>query len=218
MIRAFFGGSFDPVHAGHVAVARHILAAELADSVHLVPAWLSPHKDRTAASAEHRLAMIRLAFPVTADLVIDRREILSRRSCFTLETLTEIQAEYPGDRWRLVIGGDNLPGLNTWHRARELFAKAEILIFGRAGRDLSAPALMAVGLDPDRVQAVPEFDHPVSSSAVRAMLATEPMTTVPAAVARLTAAGLPAAVARYIVAHRLYRPDRNGETRVPDPD
>jgi len=213
MIRALFGGSFDPVHLGHLAMGRRVLAAGLADVVHVVPAWLSPHKDRAAAAAYHRLAMVRLVFAEADGFTIDPREIESGKPCYTIETLFALQTEFPADKWRLVIGGDNLKSFRRWRQANRLQEMAELVVLARQGQDMSPAAVRAAGLDPQRFLSLPDFDHRVSSSAVRAMLSKEPVTA-----ARLAQAGVPVAVAHYIVTHRLYLPDRNGETRVPDPD
>lgn len=213
MIRALFGGSFDPVHVGHLAMGRRVLAAGLADVVHVVPAWLSPHKEQAVAAPQHRLAMVRLAFAEADGFVIDEREIASGKSCYTVDTLSDLRAEFPADSWRLVIGGDNLADLPRWRQVPRLQSLAEIVVLARTGQDLGEDAVRAVGLDPQRVLRLPDFDHRVSSSAVRAMLSQGPVTA-----ARLAREGVPAAVAHYIVAHRLYLPDRNGETRVADSD
>jgi len=213
MIRALLGGSFDPVHIGHTAMVGHVLAAELAAVVHIVPAWLSPHKQYSAASAEHRLQMVRLAFPAATGVVIDSREVDAGRPCFTVDTLAALRTEHGNDRWRLLIGGDNLGTLHTWHRAERLQTMAEIVVFGRNACDVGTAAVESAGLDPGLVNTVAAFDQPVSSTGVRAMLATGTMTQ-----ATLETGGIPAPVARYILAHRLYRSERNGSSSVPDSD
>ncbi len=212
MVRAFLGGSFDPVHTGHVAMVDHVLDKGLADFVHVVPAWLSPHKLNTTAEPAQRLAMARLAFGERAQVTVEPVEVQSGRSCFTVDTLAALQAAYPGASWLLVIGGDNVAGFAGWHEARRLQTLARVVVLGRAGADLEQPALSAAGLDPARCRVEADFHAPVSSTAIRSMLASGPDA------AALSAAGVPVAVAQYIVAQRLYLPERNGESRVPDPD
>ena len=218
MIRAFLGGSFDPVHEGHVAMARHVLSKGLADMVHVVPAWLSPHKNQAAASVAHRLAMVRLAFPDSPDLQIDTWEIDRGESCYTVDTMRALQDVYAGDDWAcddwlLVIGADNLASFDRWHQPEALQRLAKIVVLGRDGHELSPAVVKSKGLLAQRVLPEPDFDQPVSSTAVRAMLRAGP-----ASAKQLVAGGIPAAVARYIVTHKLYFPDQNGETFVPDPD
>ncbi len=213
MIRAFLGGSFDPVHEGHVAMARHVLSTGLADIVHVVPAWLSPHKNQSAASVAHRLAMVRLAFPESPDLQIETWEIDRGESCYTVDTMRALQQVHAGDDWLLVIGADNLASFDRWHQPEALQRLAKIVVLGRDGHQMSPAVVQAKGLLAERVLSEPGFDQPVSSTAVRAMLRAGP-----ASAKQLVAGGIPAAVARYIVTHKLYFPDQNGETRVPDPD
>ncbi len=213
MIRALLGGSFDPVHEGHVAMARHVLQANLAQIVHVTPAWLSPHKNQSVASAAHRLAMVQLAFADLPDLVVDTREMDRSASCYTIDTMADMQREFPDDQWLLVVGGDNLTSFRQWHDPQRLQALARIAVLGRQGHESSAEAVKTAGLDTARVHIAADFDQPVSSTAVRAMLRAGPTT-----VDQLVAGGISPAVAAYIFEYRLYFPDQNGETRVPDPD
>jgi len=213
MVRALFGGSFDPVHVGHTALVTYVLDAELADIVHVVPAWHSPFKSGAVAAPADRLRMARLAFDAVADVVVESLEISARRPCFTIDTLVALQDQYAADEWLLLIGADNLAEFSNWHEARRLQELATVVVLGRNGIDLSARAVTAAGLAVNRFSVVPDFVAPVSSSAVRAMLAAgaDDLPT-------LETGGVPARVARYILAHRLYLPASNGEHLVPDPD
>lgn len=213
MVRALFGGSFDPVHDGHVALVNHVLQSGLAEVVHVVPAWRSPFKGRGAASPEARLAMVQLALADMPGAVVDPREVASGRSCPTLETVQALQAEYPRDSWQLLIGADNLADFPLWYGADRLQGLVTVVVFGRDRVALSEAALRQAGLQAGRCLTVPDFSEPVSSTAVRAMLATGSRS-----VAALTTGGIPPVVARYIVAHQLYRPEPNGEDLVADPD
>ena len=190
MIRGLFGGSFDPVHNGHVAMVDHVLARGLVDRVVVVPARLSPHKDTCSAQPADRLAMAALAFADRERVTVDPRETTRAGPSFTVDTLRELAAAHPGDGWRLIIGADNLAGLPGWRETQSLIALAEVVVLPRRG---VAPRIPA-GCDPERFLVVADFDEPVSSSDIRAMLAA----------GRLPAADLPAGVAAHIRAHGLY--------------
>jgi nicotinate-nucleotide adenylyltransferase len=194
MLRAILGGSFDPVHLGHVAMARHLLDHELAEDLLVVPAWRSPHKYNNTATPADRLAMARMAFDGWDSVVVDDREI--RRGCvsFTVDTLEELAAEFPDDRFRLVIGSDNLAGFSGWRSPGRIQELVEIIVYPRDGRSTLLPAIERVGLDPRRLIPVTDFDHPVSSTTVRAMLAR----------GILPDDQLPPSVAAYITARGLY--------------
>lgn len=190
MIRALFGGSFDPVHNGHVAVVDHLLRAGLAGHVHVVPARLSPHKDADRAGPAARLELAALAFLDRPQVSVDDRETRRPGPSYTVDTLRELAAEHPDDPWRLVIGADNLPGLGTWHEAAELLRLAVVLVLPRGDARPHLPA----GAAPERFIVVEDFDEPVSSTGIRAMLAA----------GRLPVDALPVAVARRIRARGLY--------------
>lgn len=99
MIRAVFGGTFDPVHRGHQALVETVLERGLAEVVHVVPAWLSPHRSGTAAAAEHRLEMVRLAFAPRRDVRIETLEVEAGRPVFTIDTLRELPDAIPKTSW-----------------------------------------------------------------------------------------------------------------------
>ncbi|MFO7607740.1 MAG: nicotinate (nicotinamide) nucleotide adenylyltransferase [Candidatus Krumholzibacteriia bacterium] len=194
MIRALFGGSFDPVHNGHVAVVDHLLRTGLADHVHVVPARRSPHKGQDAADPAVRLELARLAFAGRPGVTVDDRETRRPGPSYTVDTVRELADEHPGDRWRLVIGADNLAGLGTWHEAEALLRLVEVVVMPRDGARPQLPLDIA----PERVLLVDDFDEPVSSTAIRAMLAA----------GKLPVDALPAAVASRIRAGGLYGPGR----------
>ena len=191
MIRALLGGSFDPVHAGHVAMVRHVLRHSLADHVVVVPNWRSPWRPAPVAGPADRLAMCRLAFAAEPATEVDAREIDGKSPAYTVETLAALAAEAPEVRWRLVIGGDHLAGFGNWRDAPRILALAELIVLQRSG----CGEAVADGSLTGRLVAAPPFDNPVSASAIRAMLAA----------GSEAGAMLPPAVAAYIDAHRLYR-------------
>lgn len=138
-----YGGTFDPVHNGHLAVAcaaRDVLDADVA----LVPAHDPPHKGRTRADAAQRAAMLDLALADESGLSVDRRELQRAGPSYTVDTLGELRVELGGDApiaW--LIGADSLLQLHTWHRWRELFERAHIVAVQRPGALVDAASLRA---------------------------------------------------------------------------
>ncbi len=194
MLRAVLGGSFDPVHLGHLSLADHLLDKELADFLMIIPAWRSPHKFENSASPADRLAMVRSAFEDLKAVLVDDREITRGRVSFTVETLEELAREFPDDCLRLVIGGDNLAGFSGWRSPGRIQELADIVIYPRDGVVPTPEAIQRAGLDPGRVIPVTDFDHPVSSTTVRAMLSR----------GILPEDQLPPPVVEYIAARQLY--------------
>ncbi len=131
-LQVLYGGTFDPVHLGHLAVARHARDALNAD-VALMPARDPPHRPPTRADASARAAMLQLAVHDLPRLRVDRRELEREGPSYTVDTLRALRAEV-GDAapWAILIGGDSLRTLHTWHRWRELFTLAHVVIAERA--------------------------------------------------------------------------------------
>jgi nicotinate-nucleotide adenylyltransferase len=135
---AIFGGTFDPVHLGHLSVAWE--AAELLDAeVRLLPASVPPHRGAPVASAAQRVAILRAALHGQSRLTLDTRELDRDGPSFTIDTLHELRAEQ-GDRpLVLLLGADAFAGLASWHRWRELFEAAHIGVLSRPGVSAGLP-------------------------------------------------------------------------------
>jgi nicotinate-nucleotide adenylyltransferase len=186
-----FGGSFDPVHNAHVALARLALSEMQLDEVRWVPAGQPWQKARQLAAPQHREAMVRLAIDGEPRFVLDRCELQRCGPSFTLDTVRELQSREPGQAWFLILGRDQYAGLHTWRDWRELLTRVTLAVANRPG--VVSKAHDDVEHAPHRVVALPMMD--ISSTEIRERIA----------------AGLgidnlvPAAVAGYIDQHRLYR-------------
>ena len=133
---AIFGGTFDPVHIGHLSVAWE--AAELLDAeVRLLPASVPPHRVAPLANAQQRVAILHAALQGQSRLTLDTRELDRDGPSYTFDTLTELRAEQGGRPLVLLLGADAFAGLPGWHRWRELFDVAHIGVLSRPGVDVS---------------------------------------------------------------------------------
>ena len=190
-----FGGSFDPPHRTHVALARAALTQAGLQSLHVFPTGQPWHKARQPSAAVHRVAMARLAFAEVPGVVVDKRETLRDGPTYTLDTLRELQAEHPGARLLLLMGTDQAAALPTWHGWQQILAIATVLVATRAG----LPAF-----DPRALPALPD-------GACFERLHLPPEATSATDIRARTAQGedisllVPPAVARYIDQHQLYR-------------
>ncbi|HET8763932.1 MAG TPA: nicotinate-nucleotide adenylyltransferase [Rhodanobacter sp.] len=140
---ALFGGTFDPIHIGHLTVAWE--AAELLDAeVRLLPANVPPHRAMPIASAAERVAMLRVALAGQSRLVLDPRELARRGPSYTVDTLRELRAEQGERPLVLLLGADAFAGLPGWHAWRALFDLAHIGVLSRPGVTAPlAPELLA---------------------------------------------------------------------------
>ncbi len=197
-----FGGTFDPVHRGHVALAQAAQQQLDLQQVLWMPAGAPWQKQQPVASAEHRVAMLRLAIaelpaPEAALHTIDSRELLRSGPSYTVDTLDALEAEQPHVHWHLVVGQDQLARLHTWHRWQAVVDRVTLAVVARDGQSvLPSPEVQAYGAT---ISVLKMPAVPVSSTALR--LRRQQGQSV---------AGLPPtlvidAVARYIDQHGLYQ-------------
>ncbi|WP_049623256.1 nicotinate-nucleotide adenylyltransferase [Frateuria defendens] len=138
---ALFGGTFDPVHIGHLSVAWE--AAELLDAeVRLLPANVPPHRSPPTANAAQRVAMLRAALGGQSRLTLDTRELEREGPSYTVDTLRGLRAEQGERPLVLLLGADAFAGLPGWHRWRELFELAHLGVLSRPGIDVELPPLL----------------------------------------------------------------------------
>jgi nicotinate-nucleotide adenylyltransferase len=182
-----FGGSFDPVHLGHLVVAEAAAQRLGLEQVRFVPAGRHPFKTGHHASPEHRVAMVDLAIRGNPRFLLDAREAVRAGPSYTVETLRQLRAEAPGDSLFLLIGADAARELPAWHDAEDIAAAAVIVVLTRPG--VAAPAHPLIG----QIAEVPGID--ISATAVRD--AVRSGTSIRYLV--------PAAVEDYIRTHGLYR-------------
>lgn len=129
-----FGGTFDPIHFGHLRLAEEMAEALCLASVRFIPAGTPPHRTRPRTDAHLRLEMVRLAIAGNPHFVLDDREVGLPRLSYTVETLTSLRAEVgPDQPLCLLLGADAFLGLTSWHRWQDLFTLAHIAVAHRPG-------------------------------------------------------------------------------------
>lgn len=192
-----FGGSFDPVHNAHLALAREALAALALDELRWIPAGQAWQKARPLSAAAHREAMLRLAIAGEPRYLLDRSELDRPGPSYTLDTVRALQAARPGAECYLLIGADQYAGLHTWVGWQELLARVVLAVANRPGP--LPPVHPDVLRQPHRVVPLAMLD--ISSTEVRRRVAA----------GEDIAALVPPAVARYIAEHSLYRSPPAGD-------
>ncbi len=128
-----FGGTFDPIHYGHLRTAFELWQSLGLEEVRFMPTGSPPHRDQTYAAAEHRVAMVRAAVAGQPAFVVDDREVRRSGVSYSVDTLTELRAEHPDRSLCLLLGMDAFLGLPNWHRWRELLDLAHIVVAHRPG-------------------------------------------------------------------------------------
>ncbi len=182
-----FGGTFDPVHLGHIHLATVAKDALALDEVRFLPCRISPHKAGSApASGEHRCEMLRLA---TRDLewaVVDDFELRQPRPSYPFETAEAMARKFPGDRLFWIMGGDQWEALPRWKHPERLAACVEFIVLARGDSPASREGY--------RLHTV-RGGHPASATAVRRAIAA----------AEEAHPWLPTPVAEWISARGIYR-------------
>ncbi|NZA28071.1 nicotinate-nucleotide adenylyltransferase [Luteimonas sp. SJ-92] len=212
-----YGGTFDPVHNGHLAIAR-AARDRLRRPVRMMPAADPPHRPPPGADARHRAAMLRLAVAEEPGLSVDLRELERDGRSYTVDTLRALRRAEPAAPVALLMGADSFAGLMSWKDWRDLFSLAHLVVAERAGNALDdLPAPLAAELDargcadPAALEGGPagrilRLGQPLSGESATGLRA-------------LVAAGgdwralVPAPVAGYIDRHGLYRD--GGDTAAP---
>jgi nicotinate-nucleotide adenylyltransferase len=138
-----FGGTFDPIHYGHLRTAFELWQALRLSEVRFLPTGSPPHRAEIHASAELRLAMVQAAVKEEPAFTVDDREVRRSGISYSVDTLTELRAEYPDRSLCLLLGMDAFLGLPNWHRWRELFDLAHIVVAHRPG--WKAPTMGPLG-------------------------------------------------------------------------
>lgn len=185
------GGTFDPVHNAHLAIARRALEALGAARILWLPTGAPGYRHAPVASAADRVAMLRLALAGEPRYALDERELAPGASGYTFDTLSALRAELgTATPLVLLIGADQYAKLDTWHRWQELVGLCRFAVFARPGwsaQAIKVPAASVIHVAMDPV--------PISASDLRARIAR----------GEDVSALVPAAVDRYIRERRLYR-------------
>ncbi len=179
------GGTFDPVHNAHLAMARAALKELSLQRICFIPTGAPHYRNAAVASPEHRTAMLRLAVAGEPRYAIDTRELVAGASGYTVDTLRSLRSEIgPQVPLYFLLGADQFAKLDSWHRPGEIRTLARIALFARPGFDAKDREVQVVPMDP----------MPVSASEIRARARRgEDLSGM-----------VPPVVASYIARHKLY--------------
>jgi len=183
------GGTFDPIHHGHLQLAKNARAQFSLDKVIFIPAYQPPHKQKllSITSAEDRYAMVRLAIEGEPFFEISDCELKRKGASYTFDTLSEFLKKYPKDEFYLILGKDAFEGIDAWQRAAELKQKIRFLVAKRGSGEICA----SQGV---RVEWIQMPLCPISASGIREAIKH----------GRNLDDQVPSKVLQYIQAHALY--------------
>jgi nicotinate-nucleotide adenylyltransferase len=174
---AILGGTFDPIHNGHLAAAQSVAETFLADEVHFVPAFSPPHKQsRGITSPFHRFAMLALATVPFERFRASTIEVDALEKRYTVETLETMKQLYPGSELLFIIGTDMYQEIETWKNFRRLFELAHLVIVNRPGFPFREDVAPFQILNENQAAALPKastvfylpfVEQPISSTVIR---------------------------------------------------
>jgi nicotinate-nucleotide adenylyltransferase len=188
---AIYGGSFDPIHRGHIAVAEAARNRLDIDQVLFVPTAHPPHRGEPQASYGDRIEMIRQAIEEKQGLLASRlEEPGSAEKHYTIDSLRRLRAQRPNDELFVIIGMDSYNNLHTWREPQAIASEAELIVVSRPGSHPDAK----LRLPASRVHFIQDVAEDVAASTIRAQVAS----------GAKWEEFVPKAVAEYIRAHHLY--------------
>jgi nicotinate-nucleotide adenylyltransferase len=189
-----YGGAFDPPHLAHEALARAAVAQHGLDRLIVMPTGHAWHKSRALTDAAHRLEMARLGFADVPQAQVDARETQRTGATYTIDTLTQLRAEFPSAELYLLMGQDQLDYFPQWHRYEVILQLATLLIASRA----------------DSVWTIDQKDLKNTVKIPHLTISMPPMSTSASAIRAHVVSGqridhlVKPSVARYIAEYRLY--------------
>ncbi|MDY0250767.1 MAG: nicotinate-nucleotide adenylyltransferase [Pseudomonas sp.] len=203
------GGTFDPVHIGHLRSALEVAESYTLDKLLLIPSARPPHRDAPQVSAQQRLDMVRLAVADEGLLSVDDRELCRDKPSWSIDTLLSLRAELDKqDQLLLILGWDAFCGLPSWHRWGELLEHCHIVVLQRPDADIEAPQVLRDLVAAKSVSGPQTLQGPsgqiafvwqtplaISATQIRHLLATQ----------RCVRYLVPDSVFKYIYTHRLYQ-------------
>lgn len=160
-----FGGTFDPIHIGHLRLALELKQQLALDEMRLLPCFIPSHRALPSVKVGQRLEMLRIALQGCRELQLDERELAHAKPTYTYDTLCELRAEMGDDvSLCLCMGMDSFAALDTWHQWQQLIQLAHIVVIARPGWELPNSGAIAELLDAHRTSA--ESLHQAAAGAI----------------------------------------------------
>jgi len=144
---AILGGTFDPIHIGHLIAGQYVYDTGLFNEICIMPSGNPPHKISTEAYNKHRLAMCQLAADSLEGFTVSDIEQTREGKIYTVDTFSYLKENNPGTKFWLIIGTDSLMNLKSWYKPEQLLATVNFVVVDRGGYDLAEIKAMIKSLD-----------------------------------------------------------------------
>lgn len=133
------GGTFNPIHNGHLLIAEHVLKKYHLSRVDFIPCFQPPHRDQPIASPQDRLEMVKLAIKNHSEFSVNDIEIKREGVSYTINTLQSLHQQFPENNYYFIIGADAFAKLDTWHEWEKIIALVNIVVINRDKKEIKAP-------------------------------------------------------------------------------
>lgn len=151
------GGTFNPIHDAHIAIANNVLKALALDRVELIPCFQPPHRDQPTVSPQDRFAMVSLAVKNYPDLHANDIEIQQPRISYSIDTLTALQKKLPDTDFYYIVGADAFLHFDTWYEWKKIFSIAKIVVVSRYITTITTPTSVADFLKKEHLESQLHF-------------------------------------------------------------
>ncbi len=148
----FLGGTFDPIHFGHLRPALEIQQALNLQSLYLLPNYIAPHKEKSLANTQQRIDMVKLAIQETPELQLNTQELLRSTPSYTIDTLKLLRQQYPETPICFIMGMDSLINFDSWYQYQEILDYCHIVVSHRPGWDPTFNEVVSVLLTKHQIQ------------------------------------------------------------------
>ncbi|MCU7914401.1 MAG: nicotinate-nucleotide adenylyltransferase [Candidatus Thiodiazotropha sp. (ex Gloverina cf. vestifex)] len=153
------GGTFDPIHFGHLRTALDVMQAVGLDEVRFIPLHSAVHRDQPETAAELRLQMVEAAIAGQAGFAIDDRELRRQGDSYTVDTLTSLHRDFPEHSLCLILGVDAFNGFATWRQPEKILSLAHLIVMRRPGETVSSDAWIQTLLAPNQCNDAEKMKH-----------------------------------------------------------
>lgn len=191
-LQGIFGGTFDPIHNGHLQLIETLLQKTALQSIRIIPCHIPAHRPSPHATASQRLDMLKLATTHLQDkIIIDEYELQRNKISYSIHTIEYLKKTHPDTEFVFIMGEDAWNSFPTWHRYKDILKQVSILVIARKN---SSADIAPTEFKSEKVPFFKEFHSPVSSTLVREQLSQQ----------QDCSAYLPKAVYDYILTNHLY--------------
>ncbi len=208
MLIGLLGGTFDPVHIGHLHVAKSLLKELPFDEIRLLPCYKPVHRPEPKASPEERLAMLKLACKNLEKITVDEHEIKRAGNSYMIDTLRELTHENPQHHFCLILGKDAFDGFHLWHQWENILNYCHLVIVTRPNTSIEYPDILKSFIQQFSTPDITDF---IKSPSGKIFFCSIPPLDISATQLRSQLAQknydtniIPAAICNYIQVHKLY--------------